>query len=99
MVIIQSLAFLVPLALIQFQANFGMQTFTYGEFVSLAIAKVWSRTADFPSIHELWQRYAEVYTARKGYGRHFQYLGTEGTRSKCTPTFYSISDWPIDELH
>ena len=99
MVIIQSLAFLVPFSLIQFQANYGMQSFTHGEFVSLAIAKVWSRTADFPPIHELWQQYAEVHKARKGYGRHFQYLGTEGTRSKYTPTFYSISDWLIDEWH
>jgi hypothetical protein len=70
-----------------------MQTFTYGEFVSLAIAKVWSRTADLPPIDELWRRYAEVYKARKGYGKHFQFLGTEGTRSKHTPTL--SFNWPL----
>ena len=99
MVTIHLISFLVPFALIQFQVNFGLQSFTYSEFVALAIAKVWSRTVDFPPIHELWQRYAEVYKARKGYGKRFQYLGTEGTRSKYTPTFYSISNWLIHGWH
>ena len=88
---IHSLTFRVPFELIRFQANYGMQTFTYAEFVSLAIAKVWSQTADLPPTDELWRRYAEVYKARKGYGRHFQFLGTEGSRSKHTPTFHLIS--------
>jgi len=85
--------------LIQFQANFGMQSFTYAEFVSLTIAKIWSRTAVLPPIDELWRRYVEVYKARKGYGRHFQFLGTKGTHSKHTPTFHSISHRPIEGWH
>ncbi|KIM37614.1 hypothetical protein M413DRAFT_421803 [Hebeloma cylindrosporum] len=74
-------AFYIPDPTLTFiNANFGMQSFTYAEFVSLAIAKVWSRKADFPPIQELWRHYGEVYKERKGYGRHFQFLGTEGTR-------------------
>lgn len=57
-----------------------MQSFTYAEFVSLAAAKVWSGTADLPGRSELWRRYQKLYTQRKGYGRHFQYLGAQGTK-------------------
>jgi len=60
--------------------NFGMQSFVYAEFLSLAIAKVWAGKADFPSTTELWRRYDEVVKDRGGYGKHFQYLGTDRTR-------------------
>jgi hypothetical protein len=59
-----------------------MQSFTYAEFVSLAIAKIWSGKADFPSTSELWRRYYELYVERKGYGRHFQFLGAVKTRGE-----------------
>lgn len=63
-----------------------MQSFTYAEFVSLAIAKIWSGKADFPSTSELWRRYYQLYQERKGYGRHFQWLGADKTRGEfCTP--------------
>ncbi len=57
-----------------------MQSFTHGEFVSLALAKIWAAKADFPSIPELWRRYNNLYAERKGYGRHFQFLGAVKTR-------------------
>jgi hypothetical protein len=73
-------AFYIPDPTLTFiNANFGMQSFTYAEFVSLAIAKIWSGTADFPSTADLWRRYYKLYKERKGYGRHFQFLGTERT--------------------
>ncbi|TFK31089.1 hypothetical protein BDQ12DRAFT_694562 [Crucibulum laeve] len=61
--------------------NFGLQSFTYAEFVSLAVAKVWAGKADFPSTPELWKRYDEIVEERKGYGRHFQFLGAERTQN------------------
>ncbi|KAF8953876.1 hypothetical protein BDZ97DRAFT_572300 [Flammula alnicola] len=69
-------AFYIPDPTLTFiNANFGMQSFTYSEFISLAIAKIWSGTADFPSTQELWRRYDKLHKERKGYGRHFQWLG------------------------
>ena len=60
-------------------ANYGMQSFTYAEFVSLAIAKVWSGTADLPSRSELWHLYDQLYKSRGGYSKNFQFLGARGT--------------------
>ncbi|PPQ80532.1 hypothetical protein CVT24_002655 [Panaeolus cyanescens] len=75
-------AFYIPDPTLTFiNANFGMQSFTYAEFVSLAIAKVWAGKADFPSTAALWRNYDEVYRERKGYGRHFQFLGVERTKA------------------
>ncbi|KAJ6454571.1 hypothetical protein DFH09DRAFT_1235953 [Mycena vulgaris] len=46
--------------------NWGLQSFTYSEYLSLALAKVWSRTA-------------RGIKDRGGYGRHLQFLGAERT--------------------
>ncbi|KAF9477391.1 FAD/NAD(P)-binding domain-containing protein [Pholiota conissans] len=74
-------AFYIPDPTLTFiNANFGMQSFTYSEFLSLAIAKIWSGKADFPNTAELWRRYYDLYRERKGYGRHFQFLGAIKTR-------------------
>ncbi|TFK26048.1 FAD/NAD(P)-binding domain-containing protein [Coprinopsis marcescibilis] len=62
-------------------ANFGMQSFTYAEFIALAAAKVWSGRADLPNTDELWAWYDETVTERRGYGRHFQFLGVERTKA------------------
>lgn len=59
--------------------NFGMQSFTYAEFTSLAISKVWSGKAHLPSREELWKLYRER-VKKVGYGKHFQFLGPDGTR-------------------
>lgn len=61
-----------------------MQSFTYAEYLSLALAKVWDRKAYLPSTQELWRLYEERLQDRGGYGRHFQFLGsvrTDGGRS------------------
>jgi len=62
--------------------NVGMQSFVYGEFLSLAIAKVWSGTAELPSTSALWRWYEKEWKRRKGYGKHFQFLGADRTRGK-----------------
>jgi len=59
------------------EANTGIQSFTYAEFVSLAIAKVWSRTADLPSCSEMWKLYDKSYEIRGGYSKNFQFLGAQ----------------------
>ncbi|KAK7052448.1 hypothetical protein R3P38DRAFT_2762817 [Favolaschia claudopus] len=59
--------------------NWGMQSFTYSEYLSLALAKVWSGKALLPGRAELWRRYEERVRDRGGYGRHFQFLGAERT--------------------
>ncbi|KAH9475713.1 Flavin-containing monooxygenase ustF2 [Psilocybe cubensis] len=38
-------------------ANHGMQSFTYAEFTSLAVAKVWAGKADLPLTSELWRKF------------------------------------------
>ena len=73
-----------------FPVNFGMQSFVYAEFLSLAIPKVWAGKADFPSTTELWRRYDEVVKDRGGYGKYFQYLGTDRTRGKRCLIFGSL---------
>ncbi|EAU87107.2 hypothetical protein CC1G_05796 [Coprinopsis cinerea okayama7 len=75
-------AFYIPDPTLLFiNANFGMQSFTYAEFVSLAAAKVWSGKADLPNTAALWAAYDETVKDRLGYGRHFQFLGTERTKA------------------
>jgi hypothetical protein len=59
-----------------------MQLFTFAEYLSLAMAKVWAGKADLPSTTELWRRYDEAVKDRGGYGKHFQFLGTEGAKGK-----------------
>ncbi|PPQ92470.1 hypothetical protein CVT25_009735 [Psilocybe cyanescens] len=74
-------AFYIPDPTLAFiNANYGMQSFTYAEFISLAAAKIWAGKADFPSTSELWRRYDQLYKERKGYGRHFQFLGADKTK-------------------
>ncbi|KAJ6551719.1 hypothetical protein B0H19DRAFT_1158674 [Mycena capillaripes] len=59
--------------------NWGMQSFTYSEYLSLSLAKVWSRKAILPRTAEMWRRYEQRVKDRGGYGRHLQFLGTERT--------------------
>ena len=59
--------------------NIGMQTFTYAEYQSLALAKVWTQTAFLPNEEELWRRQNERVARKGGYGKYFQFLGSEGT--------------------
>ncbi|KAH9942798.1 hypothetical protein B0H21DRAFT_695998 [Amylocystis lapponica] len=55
--------------------NTGTQTFTYAEYLALALAKVWARTAFLPPAPEMWRLHAARVRARGGYGRHLQFLG------------------------
>ncbi|KAF5309802.1 hypothetical protein D9611_013586 [Ephemerocybe angulata] len=74
-------AFYIPDPTLLFiNANFGMQSFTYAEFVSLAAAKVWSGAADFPNTSALWAWYDKAVVDRLGFGRQFQFYGTERTQ-------------------
>ncbi|KAJ7148730.1 hypothetical protein C8R43DRAFT_1008568 [Mycena crocata] len=59
--------------------NWGMQSFTYSEYLSLALAKVWSNKAVLPGTAELWKIYEQRVKDRGGYGRHLQFLGGERT--------------------
>ncbi|KAJ7723278.1 hypothetical protein DFH07DRAFT_971626 [Mycena maculata] len=59
--------------------NWGMQSFTYSEYLSLALAKVWSRRAILPGTANLWRKYERRVQDRGGYGRHLQFLGNERT--------------------
>ncbi|KAF8993635.1 hypothetical protein BDQ17DRAFT_1312173 [Cyathus striatus] len=62
--------------------NYGLQAFTYAEFGSLAIGKVWSRTAFLPSKPRLWASYNAVVEERQGYGKHFQFVGPEQGKAR-----------------
>ena len=77
-----ALCLLSPGMLTMYLVNVGMQSFVYAEFLSLAMAKVWGGKADLPNTAELWRRYDEVVKDRGGYGKHFQFLGTERTRGR-----------------
>ncbi|KAJ7694822.1 FAD/NAD(P)-binding domain-containing protein [Mycena rosella] len=59
--------------------NWGMQSFTYAEYLSLSLAKVWSGRAVLPGTAELWRTYEARVEDRGGYGRHLQFLGAERT--------------------
>ena len=67
---------------IVYLVNFGRHYFTYAEFTSLAIAKVWAGKADLPCTAELWRRYDKVVKDRGGYGRRFQILETKRVKGK-----------------
>jgi len=60
------------------EANFGMQSFVYAEFTSLAISKVWAGQAHLPPRGTLWKMYRER-VKNIGYGRQLQYLGVKRT--------------------
>ncbi|KAK0496782.1 hypothetical protein EDD18DRAFT_176503 [Armillaria luteobubalina] len=62
--------------------NVGMQSFSYAEFTSLALAKVWSNKAKIPSTPTLWRLHEERTREQGGYGRHFQFLGAKRNREK-----------------
>ena len=70
--------------------NTGMQTFTYSEYLSIAMAKVWSGKADLPSTTELWRRYDKVVKDRGGYGKQFQFLGAERTKGRFKKFLHSL---------
>ena len=53
-------------------------SFTYPEYFSLAMAKVWAGKADLPCTAELWRRYDKVVKDRGGYGKNFQMLDVNG---------------------
>ncbi|KAH7907114.1 hypothetical protein BJ138DRAFT_1215706 [Hygrophoropsis aurantiaca] len=55
--------------------NLGTQSFSYSDYLSLALAKVWSNTAKLPSVSEMWRMYDKVLEDRGGHGKHFQFLG------------------------
>ncbi|KAJ7768124.1 hypothetical protein DFH07DRAFT_915447 [Mycena maculata] len=59
--------------------NWGMQSFTYAEYLSLALAKVWSRKAVLPGQATLWRKYEQRVAERGGYGRHLHFLGADRT--------------------
>ena len=57
--------------------NIGRYSFTYPEYPSLAIAKVWAGKADLPCTAELWRRYDKEVKDRGGYSKTFQLLDPE----------------------
>lgn len=59
-----------------------MQSFTYAEFVSLAAAKVWSGTADFPNKNAQWAWFDKAVEDRLGFGRQFQFYGVQRTQGE-----------------
>ena len=62
--------------------NSGPYSFTYPEYLSLAIAKVWAGKADLPCTAELWRRYDKVVKDRDGYSKKFQSLDADRMNSK-----------------
>jgi hypothetical protein len=62
--------------------NLGMQSFTYAEYLSLALAKVWDNKAKLPSTEEMWRLHWARVDEYGGYGRHFQFLGAQRTDSE-----------------
>ena len=67
---------LVPISgmLTVYLVNSGPYAFTFAEYLSLAIAKVWAGKADLPNTTELWRRYDKSVKDRGGYGKVFQFL-------------------------
>ncbi|GLB43675.1 putative pyridine nucleotide-disulphide oxidoreductase [Lyophyllum shimeji] len=59
--------------------NIGMQSFTYAEYIGVALTKVWANKARIPATPELWRRQRAHVKELGGYGRHFQFLGSERT--------------------
>ncbi|KAJ7621042.1 hypothetical protein FB45DRAFT_928193 [Roridomyces roridus] len=59
--------------------NWGMQSFTYAEYLSLALAKLWSGKAVLPGKATLWRLYERRVQERGGYGRQTQFLGNART--------------------
>ncbi|KIJ63826.1 hypothetical protein HYDPIDRAFT_112795 [Hydnomerulius pinastri MD-312] len=55
--------------------NLGTQSFSYSDYLCLALAKVWSNTAKLPHTRRMWEMYEERAEERGGLGKHFQFLG------------------------
>ena len=62
--------------------NFGPYAFSYPEYLSLAMAKVWAGKADLPCTTELWRRYDKAVKDRGGYGKYFQFMNTMQMKGK-----------------
>lgn len=60
-----------------------MQSFTYAEYLSLALAKVWDNKAKLPSTKTMWDLHQKRVDDFGGYGKHFQYLGSLRTHGQC----------------
>lgn len=56
-----------------------MQSFTYVEFLALAVAQVWKGNAHLPSRDKLWELYDEKVKRRGGYTKYLLYLGGQRT--------------------
>jgi hypothetical protein len=63
-----------------------MQSFTYAEYISVALSKVWVGKASIPSTRKLWALQEEHVKDYGGYGRHFQFLGAVRTNSTSIST-------------
>lgn len=59
-----------------------MQSFIHAEYLSVALAKVWARKAFLPSTSALWRLYWKRVEAYGGFGKDFQFLGTERTNGE-----------------
>ncbi|KAG6852181.1 hypothetical protein C0991_002328, partial [Blastosporella zonata] len=55
------------------------QSFTYAEYIAVALTKVWAGKAFLPSTSELWRQQRERVEELCGYGPHFQFIGSEKT--------------------
>ena len=71
--------------------NSGPYSFTFAEYVSLAVAKVWAGKADLPDTTELWRRYDKTVKDRGGYGRLFQFLDAKQMKGKTFVLFNIFS--------
>ena len=73
--------------------NPGTQSFVYGEYLSLAMAKVWAGQADLPNTTELWRRYDKEVKDRGGYSKNFQLLSEEQLKGKKNSSYISSWNW------
>lgn len=54
-----------------------MRSFTYAEYLALALAKVWDNKAKLPSTETMWDLHWKRVNRYGGYVKHFQFLGIE----------------------
>ncbi|KAJ7066441.1 FAD/NAD(P)-binding domain-containing protein [Mycena amicta] len=54
--------------------NINIVTFTWGENLAIALARVWAGTARLPSRETMWREYREWITSQGGYGKWLIYL-------------------------
>ncbi|KAJ7703439.1 hypothetical protein B0H14DRAFT_3099850 [Mycena olivaceomarginata] len=54
--------------------NWGAQTFTYAEYLSLALAKIWANKATLPSTSTMWRKYEQRVRERGGYGQNVRFF-------------------------